>query len=70
MNQKADRSDLIELEQVKSNKADIDLSWNFIETMHKQVQHISVILNEFLRVTVSQEPQSEKSRQGKLAFLA
>lgn len=56
MNQKADRSDLIELQQIKSNKADIDLSWNFIETMHKQVQHLSVILNEFLRVTVSQEP--------------
>jgi hypothetical protein len=46
------------------------MSWNLIETLHKQISNIGVILQEFLKITVSQGPgQSEMERMGKLKYI-
>ena len=67
---KADKSDIQELIQLKSNKTDMELSWNFLETLHKQMKHLSVIVKEFLKTTVNTQPQTEHERLGKLSYLA
>lgn len=66
---KADKSEITELHAKKCNKVDQELSWGFIETMHKQLAHIAVILKEMLKTLVQGGPTSEMEKVGRFQYL-
>ena len=67
---KADKDDLEEVKVSKSNKTDLNLSWTWIEQLHKQLRHTCMIVSEYLKLAITPHPLSDMERLGKVTFLS
>ena len=66
---KADKSDVTHLMDIKSNKIDTENTMRSIDIMHKQITHIIVLLVEFLKTNVKGSKESEVKIQGKRMYI-
>ena len=61
MAQKADRTDLASVAEAKSNKVDTEVSLKGIRVLHKQIEHLIVLVIESLRSSI---PQAKETTNG------
>ena len=61
LTQKADKIDLKNLHDIKSNKVDTEQNMRSIDILHKQITHIIVLLIELLKTNVTQQKESQVS---------
>ena len=52
LNRKADKTDFENLSQIKANKVDTELSFKWIDLIHKQLKQSLVLIIEILKVQV------------------
>ena len=57
------------MNDIKSNKKDLEDCMRCIDIMHKQIQHIIVILVEFIKTSLSNAKESQVSVQGKRMYV-
>lgn len=57
------------MNDIKSNKKDVEDCMRCIDIQHKQIQHIIVILVEFIKTSLSNAKESQVSVQGKRMYV-
>ena len=66
---KADRKDLIALNEIKSNKHDVEQLMRCIDIQHKQISHLVVLFYEVQKTLISQKKESDVSIQNKRMYI-
>ncbi|CDW74827.1 UNKNOWN [Stylonychia lemnae] len=66
---KADKVDVIEIRNTKSNKQDTENSIKWIELLHKYIKNVSVLQTEIAKQMQSSSTETEQQRISKVEFL-
>eukprot|EP00347_Sterkiella_histriomuscorum_P005859 403355004 len=69
---KADRAELLQISNLKSNKQDTEISLRWIDVIHRQLKQLAILVTEFLKLDVdvkSTQGNQEHQKQNTKAFL-
>ena len=66
---KIDRHDLEKLNEMKSNKVDVENMIDGINTLNKQVQHVILILNEAIKLNVMKGEDTKLAKEHRSIYL-